>query len=159
VLEEVARRKNLKLVSPAVNYCGDCVSEGGVTFTDPVTYLDAFFAACKDCRVDAIAVHWYACDVSALKWYISRFTKYGKPIWLTEFACGDRPHDQITVEVQKKYMVDALDYLENEPAVARYAWFSGRNNEIPAINLLGGSGQLTDLGRLYVTLPFSTATP
>ncbi|WNG34974.1 carbohydrate-binding protein [Archangium violaceum] len=153
ILEEVARRRNLKLVSPAVNYCGECVSEGGVTYSDPVAYLDAFFAACVNCKVDYIAVHWYACDLSALQWYIGRFKKYNKPIWLTEFACGDMPHDQITLAVQKKYMTDAVNYLENEPAVFRYAWFSGRNNEIPNINLLGASGQLTELGQLYVSLP------
>jgi hypothetical protein len=158
VLEEVARRKNLKLVAPAVNYCGDCVSEGGVTFTDPVVYLDAFFKACTNCKVDYIAVHWYACDLSALQWYIGLFKKYNRPIWLTEFACGDRPHDQITLDVQKKYMTDAVNYLENEPAVFRYAWFSGRNNEIPNINLLGASGQLTELGKLYVNLPAAGST-
>jgi hypothetical protein len=155
VLEEVARRKNLKLVAPAVNYCGDCVSEDGTTFTDPVVYLDAFFKACTNCKVDYIAVHWYACDVGALSWYIGLFKKYNKPIWLTEFACGDRPHNEITLAVQKKYMTDAVNYLENEPAVFRYSWFSGRNSEIPNINLLGNSGQLTELGQLYVSLPTS----
>ncbi|ADO71455.1 glycosyl hydrolase [Stigmatella aurantiaca] len=158
VLEDVARRKNLKLVSPAVNYCGDCVSEGGTTFTDPVAYLDAFFAACTNCKVDYVAVHWYACDVSALSWYIGLFKKYNKPIWLTEFACGDRPHNEITLAVQKKYMTDAVNYLENEPAVFRYSWFSGRNSEIPNINLLGNSGQLTELGQLYVSLPSGGST-
>ena len=157
VLEEVARRKQLKLVSPAVNYCGDCVSEDGVTFTDPVAYLDAFFKACQGCQVDAIAVHWYACDLAALKWYVGQFKKYNKPLWLTEFACGDRPANEITVEVQKKYMVDAITWLESEPGIERYAWFSGRNNEIPAINLLGASGELTELGRLYVTLAAGTS--
>ncbi|RKH48527.1 glycoside hydrolase family protein [Corallococcus llansteffanensis] len=157
VLEEVARRKQLKLVSPAVNYCGDCVSEDGVTFTDPVAYLDAFFKACQGCQVDAIAVHWYACDLGALKWYVGQFKKYNKPLWLTEFACGDRPASEITVDVQKKYMVDAITWLESEPSVERYAWFSGRNNEIPAINLLGASGELTELGRLYVTLAAGTS--
>ncbi|RYZ37555.1 MAG: hypothetical protein EOO72_10480 [Myxococcaceae bacterium] len=160
VLEEVARRKGLKLVSPAVNYCGDCVSEDGVTFTDPVVYLDAFFKACANCQVDAIAIHWYACDLSALKWYVGQFKKYNKPLWLTEFACGDlKPPTSITVDVQKKYMVDAIGYLETEPAIERYAWFSGRNNEIPAINLLGASGELTELGRLYVTLAAGAAQP
>ncbi|ATB38421.1 carbohydrate-binding protein [Cystobacter fuscus] len=158
VLEEVARRRNLKLASPAVNYCGNCVSEGGVTFTDPVVYLDAFFARCTNCQVDYVAVHWYACDLSALKWYIGLFKKYNKPIWLTEFACGDRPHDQITLEVQKKYMTDAVAYLESEPAVFRYSWFSGRSTYIPNVNLLGASGQLTELGNLYVSLPAGGGT-
>ncbi|RKG71930.1 glycoside hydrolase family protein [Corallococcus terminator] len=157
VLEEVARRKQLKLVSPAVNYCGDCVTEDGVKFGDPVVYLDAFFKACQGCQVDAIAIHWYACDLGALQWYVDRFKKYDKPLWLTEFACGDRPHNEITVEVQKKYMVDAIPWLESEPAIERYSWFSGRNNEIPSINLLGASGELTELGRLYVTLPAGTS--
>ena len=157
-LTEVARSKNLKVLSPAVNYCGDCVAENGVTYSDPVVYLDAFFAACTDCQVDYIAVHWYACYASALEWYIGLFKKYNKPIWLTEFACGDRPHNEITLDVQKTYMQEAVKYLENEPAVFRYSWFSARNNEIPNINLLGASGQLTELGQLYVSLPAAGGT-
>ncbi|UYZ63108.1 glycosyl hydrolase [Hymenobacter weizhouensis] len=153
VLEEVARRKNLRLVSPAVNYCGDCVTENGTTYYSPVQYLDAFFAACPSCRVDYIAVHTYVCEERWLRDKIGELKKYGKPIWLTEFACGDRPAGEITSAVQQKYMLDAVNYLEKEPAVFRYAWFSGRNNEIPNINLLGGSGQLTALGQQYVRLP------
>ncbi|MCR5886959.1 glycosyl hydrolase [Hymenobacter sp. J193] len=152
-LEQTARQRGLKLASPAVNYCGDCVTENGQKFTDPVDYLDAFFAACPTCKVDYIAVHWYACDLGALQWYIGRFKKYGRPLWLTEFACGDLPHAQITLAKQKEYMKAAVSYLENEPSVARYAWFSGRNGEIPNINLLGDYGQLTELGQLYVSLP------
>ncbi len=152
-VEKVAQIKGLQIGAPAVNFCGDCVYENGVTFTDPFVYLDAFFAACQGCRVDFLPVHWYACDVEALKWYIGRMKKYGKPIWLTEFSCGDKPHDQITLAVQKKYMTDAVNYLESEPAVARYSWFSGRDPQIPNINLLGADGQLTELGQLYVSLP------
>ncbi|UOQ72256.1 glycosyl hydrolase [Hymenobacter cellulosilyticus] len=155
-LQEVARRKNLKLVSPAVNYCGDCVSENGVTYYSPTQYLDAFFAACPTCQVDYIAVHTYVCEERWLRDKIAELKKYNKPIWLTEFSCGDMPASQITLDVQKKYLTDAVNYLENEPAVFRYAWFSGRNNEIPNINLLApASGQLTELGQLYVSLPFS----
>lgn len=153
VLEEIAGRKNLQIGAPALNYCGDCVSEGGTSYTDPIDYLDDFLAACNGCRIDFIPVHWYACNVDALKWYVDRFKKYGKPIWVTEFACGDNPHDQITLAVQKDYMRDAVAYLESEPAVARYAWFSGRNNEIPFIDLLGADGALTELGSFYVNLP------
>jgi hypothetical protein len=152
-IQSIAQQKGLKIVSPAVNYCGGCVSEGGVTFSDPVAWLDAFFADCKNCQVDYIAVHWYACDVLALQNYIYRFKKYGKPIWLTEFSCGDQDHSTITLATQQNYMHDAVAYLENEPAIFRYAWFSGRNNEIPYINLLGNSGELTTLGQYYVGLP------
>ncbi|MBW3129676.1 glycosyl hydrolase [Hymenobacter profundi] len=159
-LQEVARRKNLKLVSPAVNYCGDCVAENGTIYYSPTQYLDAFFAACPTCQVDYIAVHTYVCEEQWLRDKIGELKKYGKPIWLTEFSCGDMPQNHITLDVQKRYLTAAVNYLENEPAVFRYAWFSGRNNEIPNINLLGGaSGQLTELGQLYVNLPFSGSTP
>ena len=159
VLQEVARRKNLKLVSPALNYCGDCVSENGITYYSPTQYLDAFFAACPTCQVDYIAVHTYVCDVRWLRDKIGELKKYNKPIWLTEFSCGDLPHDQITLDGQKKYMTDAVAYLESEPAVFRYSWFAGRNNEIPYINLLGADGQLTALGQLYVGLPYAGSPP
>ena len=157
-LTYVAQQRGLLLGSPAVNYCGNCVAENGVTYTDPVAYLDAFFAACPACQVDFIAVHWYACDLGALQSYIGRFKKYGKPIWLTEFACGDLPAGQITVARQKSYLSAAVAYLESEPAVARYAWFSGRTGAIPNANLLGDSGQLTELGQLYVGLPAAVVT-
>jgi len=62
-LTYVAQQRGLLLGSPAVNYCGNCVAENDVTYTDPVAYLDAFFAACPACRVDFIAVHWYACEL------------------------------------------------------------------------------------------------
>ncbi|MGI4737670.1 MAG: glycosyl hydrolase [Janthinobacterium lividum] len=155
VLQDVAQRKNLKLVSPALNYCGDCVAENGVTYYSPTQYLDAFFAACPSCQVDYIAVHTYVCEERYLRDKIAELKKYNKPIWLTEFSCGDMDHSQITLNLQKKYLTDAVNYLENEPAVFRYSWFSGRNSEIPYINLLGADGQLTDLGQLYLNQPYA----
>ncbi len=149
VFEQVAARKNLKLVSPAVNYCG-----GNCNQTDPLVYLEEFFAACPDCKVDYIALHWYACTPDALIWYLNRFKKFGKPIWLTEFSCGDQ--SDLSLAVQKKYMQEAVSILENDTSVFRYAWFAGRTTEIPNVNLLGASGQLTELGQLYVSLPIGT---
>jgi Glycosyl hydrolase catalytic core len=145
-LEQVAAARGLALVSPAVNYCG-----GGCHETDPFAYLDAFFAACAGCRVDYIAAHWYACDGPALEWYLGELEKYGKPIWLTEFSCGDAADRSLAV--QKKYMTDALAILEQNDHVFRYAWFAGRTTAIPNVDLLGADGELTELGELYVSLP------
>jgi Glycosyl hydrolase catalytic core/F5/8 type C domain len=156
-LEQIASSHNpkLKLASPAVNYCG-----GNCNETSPFTWLDQFFAACANCQVDAIAVHWYSCSASDLQGYIHgtgsspAMTKYNKPIWLTEFAmlgsgCAT------TEAAASSYLSAALPYLESEPAVARYAWFTGRSASSPWINLLGASGQLTALGEQYVTAPQS----
>jgi hypothetical protein len=50
-------------------------------------------------------------------------------------------------------MKDALDYIENEPTIFRYAWFSGRPTAIANVDLLAGAGALTTLGGDYVSLP------
>lgn len=149
-LEKIAKDFNLKIVGPAVNYSGDGVTENGVTYSNPIAYLDAFFAACPNCQVDYIAVHNYMCYAGALSDYINQFKKYNKPIWLTEFACWDQA--TITLNMQKGLMMGAIDYLENEPMIFRYSWFTGnRSGSSPYIDLFAPqSGKLTELGQLYV---------
>ncbi|HEY3402451.1 MAG TPA: glycosyl hydrolase [Ohtaekwangia sp.] len=151
-LEELADEFDLELVSPAMNYCDQCVSENGTTYSDPVKYLDDFFAACTGCRVDHIAIHSYMGNVSALQWYVGLFKKYDKPIWVTEFANWE---NNPTLQVQKSFMVGAVDYLENDPDVFRYAWFTGRFSGAPYIGILkyNQQGALTDLGDIYVNMP------
>jgi len=149
-LENIAKDFGLKIVGPAVNYSGDGVSENGVTYSNPVAYLDAFFAACPNCQVDYIAVHNYMCYSGALSDYINQFKKYNRPIWLTEFACWDQ--STITLNMQKGLMMGAIDLLENDPSVFRYSWFTGdRLGNFPYINLFdANSGKLTELGQLYI---------
>jgi hypothetical protein len=146
-LMQIAKDLNLKLGSPAPNYCA-----GACNDTDPIHYLDTFFAACTGCQVDFIAAHWYACDGPALTHYLGLLKKYNKPIWLTEFSCMDAGDHSLAG--QETYMKTALQILENDPTIFRYSWFTGRwTDPSVAISLLAGDGQLTDLGNEYVTLP------
>lgn len=148
-LEQIAKDYNLKIVSPAVNYADKPVTENGITYSDPIAWLDAFFAACPNCQVDYIAMHNYMCYAGALAGDVKRYKKYGKPIWLTEFACWDQP--SITLEMQKSYVMGAIDYLESDTMVFRYSWFNGRSGAYPYLDLYQSqAGQLTDLGKLYV---------
>ena len=143
---QIAKDLNLKIGSPAPNYCaGDCND------TDPIHYLDTFFAACTGCQVDFIAAHWYACTADALNDHLSKFKKYGKPVWVTEFSCMDSGDQSAAGEAA--YMKTAVDMLENDPMIFRYSWFTGRWPNPSGVSLLGGDGQLTDLGTLYVTSP------
>ncbi|MDZ7632957.1 MAG: glycosyl hydrolase [Bacteroidales bacterium] len=148
-LEQIAADKGLKLVSPAVNWCGDCVD--GVT-NDPVDWLDKFFAACPGCKVDYIAIHSYAPGSEALRSYLDKFRKYNRPLWITEFAPWDPPKPDYEGVV--KYMMEAIPILENDPAVFRYSWFATRVGTNPDISLLGASGVLTKLGHLYMSMAF-----
>lgn len=159
-LEQVAAATGAAIASPALNYCG-----GGCWETNPFTYLDKFFAACPNCKVDYIAVHWYACKVEYLKSYISnikaRSWSNNRPIWLTEFSCLDENIDDTNQAAQIAYMKSAVQYLEfEEPAVKRYAWFSGRfSTATNNVNLLDASGQLSNLGREYVNYPTAANCP
>jgi hypothetical protein len=151
-VENIADARGLTLVSPAVNFCGgDCQD------TNPFDYLDDFFAACDGCRVDAVAFHVYVgCNppgANKAQWLIDHVetykTRFSQPLWLTEFACtGATSFDE-----QKAFLEDAVAYLENEPRIARYAWFSGRFVGIPYVDLLGDDGELTPLGAAYVNAP------
>jgi len=151
-LEALADELDLRLISPAVNFCGgDCQD------TDPFNYLHEFLEACEGCRVDALAIHIYVgCSPSGdnkAEWLINHIETYknefDEPLWLTEFACDSAA----SPAEQQAFMEDALAYLENEPRIERYAWFAGRADNVPHVDLLGADGQLTTLGAAYVNAP------
>ncbi len=154
-LEQIADARGLTLVSPAVNFCG-----GNCQNTDPFEYLDDFFAACQGCRVDTVAFHIYVgCNPSGdnkAEWLINHVETYKQrftqPLWLTEFACDNAT----SFAEQEAFLRDAVAYLEDEPRIERYAWFSGRFEDIPYVDLLGADGELTSLGDAYVSAPAST---
>jgi hypothetical protein len=159
MVEAQAKAISAALVSPAVNYCGSASDPSACsdpTVTDPYTYLSDFFAACTGCEVDYVAVHWYNCDLPSLEGYIDGnelnggslpgFVQFGKPIWLTEFAC-DGTH---SVAEQQAYMEAAVPYLEGNPNVFRYSWFSSSN--IASALLENPDGSPTALGTTYAGL-------
>lgn len=157
LLQAIADQYNLKLVSPAVNYCGDCVSENGTVYTNPFKWLDDFFTACVGCRVDYIALHWYG-GGNSITGYIEDARKYGKPIWVTEYANWE---SGVTAQGQKNYLAGTTNFLERDPDVFRYSWFIGRGSGAtvyPYIDLYAGSGQLTPLGQLYMDVPVYDST-
>lgn len=151
-LEARAKAAKVPIVSPAMNFCGPASDCNG---TDPYQYLKDFFAACADCEVDYVAVHWYNCDLPSLQDYLEPggglegFEQFGKPIWLTEFSCDDKA----SAADQETYMRAAVPYLEANPHVFRYSWFSA--DPIPNAKLVAADGSPTALGRVYLGLPQS----
>lgn len=145
----MARSRGLKLVSPAVNFCGPasaCVNQD----TSPFDWLDAFFAACSGCEVDYLAVHIYLQDGTGLQNVLAEYeAKYSQPIWVTEWAdlgATVSAADELT------FLKEALPILEADPRVFRYAWFTGRSTSQPSLGLLApDAGVLTALGEAYVT--------
>jgi len=150
MVEAKARAAGIPIVSPAMNFCGPASSCNG---TDPYQCLKDCFAACTGCQVDGVAVHWYNCDLPSLKDYLEPggslegFEQFGKPIWLTEFSCDG----SATAAQQEAYMRAAVPYLEANPHVFRYSWFSA--DPIPNARLVNADGSPTALGLVYRDLP------
>ena len=151
-VEVSAQSRVVPIVGPGMNYCGPADQ---CHDTDPYAYLRDFFAACRDCQIDYVAVHWYNCDLPSLRDYLEPggnlegFEQFGKPIWLTEFSCDPGA----SVDEQEAYMREAIPYLEENPNVFRYSWFSA--GPIPNAKLINDDGSPTALGETYIDLPQS----
>ncbi|MCD7973782.1 MAG: glycosyl hydrolase [Candidatus Azobacteroides sp.] len=147
-IEKIADEFGLTIVGPAPNYCGNCVEENGIVYSDPVKYYEDFFAACPDCRVDHIAIHLYM--PGGLETTIEKLKKFNRPIWLTEFNYNSGGNG--TEDDQIRFIVKEFEYLEKEPFIYRYAWFMARST-VTTINLLGRfEGLLTELGNVFVNM-------
>ncbi|WP_228473786.1 glycoside hydrolase family protein, partial [Streptomyces calidiresistens] len=143
------------LGSPAVAYGGDT----------PDGWLDRFMrgAEARGLRVDFIALHWYGSDfrteaaVEHLRSYLTAVhERYGKPIWLTEYALIDFSHGtRYPSEAEQAAFVTASTrMLESLPFLERYAWFGlGTEEEGPGTALFRSGGVPTDKGLAFRDAP------
>jgi len=121
-----------------------------------IQWLQDFKNACTGCHFDFVAIHHYSChcnsetdcNADSLEKYIdSVYAMWQKPIWLTEFNCGDGSR-QAPANVHLWYMKKALPMLDSNPKVARYSWMSLENTPVPGAALVK-DGKLTELGEVY----------
>jgi hypothetical protein len=157
--------RDIKIVGPAMNW-GTMPGYG-----DFVVWLDAFYAAFnnaygRDPVIDYLAFHWYDYGLASM---LDKLTKYGKKVWVTEFANWHTAPDWTidTLDKQKTCMTDMVSVCESRSDVFRYAWFYGRISagQDPHFSSIFGAnfGQLSGLGTHYLGLPYTvaayTATP
>ena len=157
--EAVAAATGAKIVGPAITW-GTMAG-----YSDPVVWMDAFIAAYQAAnggrspQIDYIAFHWYDYGLGA---QLDRLAKYGKPFWVTEFANWHNGGGSAAIDTlakQEAQMTDMVNTCETRTDVFRYAWFTGRwNSDVHFTSLLGANpGDLTALGSLYLSLPFTAA--
>ncbi len=152
--EAIAADTGVKIVGPQITW-GTMPN-----YSDPVVWMDAFYAAYEAAnnnrqpRIDYLGFHWYDYGLDS---QLNRLDKYNKPIWLTEFANWHSQNDgaQITTAAEQETQMTAMVAAsEQRSDVFRYAWFTGRVSPDPHYSsLLAGSGQLTELGQHYLSLP------
>ncbi len=152
IADLTALGRTIYLVGPAMNW-------GTMTgYSDPVVWLDDFYAAYRaannnrDPKIDYLAFHWYDYGLSA---QLDRLKKYGKKIWITELANWNAQINTYAKQIeQMKQMVAVCEARDD---VFRYAWFIGRgsgaDNHFTWL-FQPTPGQLNDLGKLYIGLPY-----
>lgn len=153
ITDLVEQGRTVYLVGPAMNW-------GTMSgYEDPVAWLDAFYEAYRtlnagrDPKIDYLAFHWYDFGLSA---QLDRLKKYGKQIWITEMANWNSQIDSYAKQAQQ--MQQMVSLCEARDDVFRYAWFIGRGAGEHFSNLFNpGPGELNELGKLYINLPYSSA--
>mgnify|MGYP003492527398 FL=1 len=153
VSDLAAQQRTVYLVGPAMTW-GTMPN-----YSDPVVWLDAFYAAYKNANgnrppmIDYLAFHWYDYGLAG---QLDRLQKYGKQIWVTEMANWNPQIN--SYQKQAAQMVDMVNICETRADVFRYAWFIGRGTypDNKFTYLFNPSpGELNDLGKLYLSLPYS----
>jgi hypothetical protein len=123
-------------------------------------WLDQFLGNCtllygeSGCRIAFLATHIYACTTASMQnWIAWYFTRYGLPIWVTEFSCNDGGTHR-SVADNLKNMTAVLPILDTHPAVSRYAWMTARDSSGNRSLVQDGPDgtSLTVLGQAYNTL-------
>ena len=132
----------------------DSVLVSPATAGDGTSWFDEFFAECKTlygptgCNISYVAVHDYSCTASTtMKYLKSIHDRYGYPVWLTEFSCGDGAAGRPTSD-HLKFMKEIVPQLDAADYVYRYAWMSAHSSNRGLVD----AGKLTELGQVYNTL-------
>ncbi|TWT47841.1 glycosyl hydrolase [Botrimarina hoheduenensis] len=113
-------------------------------------------------RVDAISVHSYMGP--SVEHLVRRLEavhqRFGRPLWITEFAVGDwqattRAQNRHSPQRIASFMRELLPTLDTLDYIHRYAWFSAApdNGPLGTSALIGETGALTELGRIYANHP------
>ena len=121
-------------------------------------WINEFMAGAHDKRVDFMTFHWYGLPIADdfLGALDSMYTRFGKPIWITEFACADWEAESqnrkpsYTVDDVSRFMAAVIPRLESLDYVEKYAWMSvDQDPSEDSSVLFNRNGTLTPLGVQY----------
>jgi hypothetical protein len=107
-------------------------------------------------KVTFITVHWYK-GVDA-KHFIKDLeeihAKFGRPVWVTEFApqtaaSSQKDPDKFTPAQVAQFIADTTRWMDGTPWVQRYAWHDSR---VGTSSLFDDKGELTATGKAYAAV-------
>ena len=138
-------KANMGNFGPGVRVGSPAVTNGGGS-NPPMgtTWLQEFFDACDGgCKVDFVACHWYSNPgmqyfQDSINAVIATAQANGvNTVWLTEFGASGDDADVAP------FITSAMEWLDQQPAVERYAYYMCADG-----TLLSGSS-LSSLGQAY----------
>ena len=145
----LAKANNARLIAPAMNW-------GTLSgWSNGVQWLQSFFQLVNPDDIYGIAVHIYMNSAKAALGDLQRYKVFGKPLWLTEF-CGWNGTSSSAAQVQ--FMTQAINALEQDDELERYAWFIPRGGYVteaePYMSLLTKTNPpaLTERGVVFVNM-------
>ncbi|MBQ3673850.1 MAG: carbohydrate-binding protein [Paludibacteraceae bacterium] len=145
----VAKNSNARLISPAMNW-GTLAG-----YSNGVQWLQEFFTKVNPNDIYGIAVHIYMNSAKAALGDLQRYKVFGKPLWLTEFCAWEGVS---TSAAQIQFLTQAINALEQDPGLERYAWFIPRGGytteAAPFMSLLTKTNPptLTERGVVFVNM-------
>ena len=145
----VAKNSNARLISPAMNW-GTLAG-----YSNGVQWLQEFFTKVNPNDIYGIAVHIYMNSAKAALGDLQRYKVFSKPLWLTEFCAWNGVS---TSAAQIQFLTQAINALEQDNGLERYAWFIPRGGYTteadPFMSLLTKTNPptLTERGVVFVNM-------
>jgi len=142
-------------IQPLKNQGYTLISPAVTSGASGVPWLQSFFGACSGCSVDILAVHWYGTDPNNFISYLNQMhTTFGRPIWVTEFACQNFSGGAQCSESQVNNFMDTVTaFMDKTDWVQKYFAFGVQHNMVGVNSLnqlMAGNGQPTALGQKYI---------
>lgn len=137
------------------------LNDGSAAIT--TSYFDELWTQLSQAGMtpDFIALHWYAPpDANGfLGWLDNIYTKYQKPLWVTEMCVADwkatpTTSEKYTTAQIQAFMDVVVAGMNSRPYVERFCWKTRPTTDVNMGNgaLIALDGSLTPLGQHYATL-------
>jgi O-glycosyl hydrolase len=136
------------------------LKDKGYTLISPATvagpaWMTAFLKACNgQCKMDALALHWYGVDPAQLTKYLQDFhDQFNMPIWLTEVGCQSFTGGAQCNSGQVWALMNALKAFESTSWFETWCWFGAMHDmtNVSYLNqLMAGDGSPNALGNDFL---------
>ncbi len=125
------------------------------SFDPDQMWQQQFLAECADCKIGFVAMHWVdkappgkgAFQAQGFMDVVTNYTKIAgsRKVWIDNIQASGANEDQL------EFLKVIIPFLENNPKVERYAYWSPEKKT--GTGFLNSDGSISSLGQWYATYP------